>query len=87
LKSCKKFIFFESKSGINETFEGHYGPVTGLSFNQAPGPIDFSHVFLTTSFDWSVKLWNVKVFKEKSYLKAFINYLFLIGAWKAIIFI
>ena len=25
-----------------------------------PGPIDFSHIFLTTSFDWSVKLWNLK---------------------------
>jgi dynein intermediate chain, cytosolic len=34
--------------------------VTGLSFHQVPGPIDFSHIFLTSSFDWSVKLWNAK---------------------------
>ncbi len=53
----KKF----SKSGINEGFEGHYGPVTGLSCHNVPGPIDFSHIFLTSSFDWSVKLWNLKV--------------------------
>lgn len=49
-----------NKSGINECFEGHYGPVTGLSCHHVPGPIDFSHIFLTTSFDWSVKLWNLK---------------------------
>jgi dynein intermediate chain len=44
----------------NESFEGHYGPVTGLSCHNVPGPIDFSHIFLTTSFDRSVKLWNLK---------------------------
>jgi len=49
-----------NKSGINECFDGHYGPVTGLSCHHVPGPIDFSHIFLTTSFDWSVKLWNLK---------------------------
>jgi hypothetical protein len=45
-----------SKSGINECFYGHFGPVTGLSMNQAQDPIDFSHIFLTSSFDWSIKL-------------------------------
>lgn len=49
-----------NKSGINECFEGHYGPVTGLSCHQVQGQIDFSHIFLTSSFDWSVKLWNLK---------------------------
>jgi dynein intermediate chain len=54
-------VIFFSKSGINESFEGHYGPVTGLSCHQVQGPIDFSHTFLTSSFDWTVKLWNLKV--------------------------
>jgi len=49
-----------NKSGINEFFEGHFGPVTGLSCHHMPGPIDFSHIFLTSSFDWTVKLWNLK---------------------------
>ena len=53
-------VAFTSKPGINECFEGHFGPVTGLSCHQVQGPIDFSHVFLTSSFDWSVKLWNLK---------------------------
>jgi WD40 repeat protein len=34
--------------------------VTGLSCHQVQGPIDFSHIFLTSSFDWTVKLWNLK---------------------------
>jgi hypothetical protein len=25
------------------------------------GPIDFSHLFVTSSFDWTVKLWTTKV--------------------------
>ena len=50
-----------SKSGINEAFDGHYGPITGLSHHQTQGPIDFSNIFLTSSFDWTVKLWNLKV--------------------------
>ena len=56
-------FFYHSKSGINESFDGHFGPVTGLSSHQVVGPIDFSQLFLTSSFDWTVKLWNLKVNK------------------------
>ncbi|XP_012673472.1 cytoplasmic dynein 1 intermediate chain 1 isoform X6 [Clupea harengus] len=49
-----------SKAGIGEMFEGHQGPVTGISCHNALGPIDFSHLFITSSFDWTVKLWSTK---------------------------
>lgn len=49
-----------SKAGIGEIFEGHQGPVTGISCQMALGPVDFSHLFLTSSFDWTVKLWTTK---------------------------
>ncbi|PNF37518.1 Cytoplasmic dynein 1 intermediate chain [Cryptotermes secundus] len=49
-----------SKAGVTETYEGHQGPVTGISAHSVQGAIDFSHLFLTSSFDWTVKLWSVK---------------------------
>ncbi|XP_069959100.1 cytoplasmic dynein 1 intermediate chain isoform X5 [Cherax quadricarinatus] len=49
-----------SKAGIVDAYEGHQGPVTGISTHSTPGPIDFSHLFLTSSIDWTVKLWSVK---------------------------
>ncbi|XP_018416274.1 PREDICTED: cytoplasmic dynein 1 intermediate chain 1 isoform X2 [Nanorana parkeri] len=49
-----------SKAGISEVFEGHQGPITGLNCHSAVGSIDFSHLFLTSSFDWTVKLWTTK---------------------------
>ncbi|XP_030637295.1 cytoplasmic dynein 1 intermediate chain 1 isoform X2 [Chanos chanos] len=49
-----------SKAGICEMFEGHQGPVTGISCHNAVGPMDFSHLFTTSSFDWTVKLWTTK---------------------------
>ncbi|XP_077435411.1 dynein, cytoplasmic 1, intermediate chain 2a isoform X1 [Vanacampus margaritifer] len=49
-----------SKAGISEMFEGHHGPITGIHCHTAPGPLDFSHLFVTSSFDWTVKLWSTK---------------------------
>ncbi|XP_027231552.1 cytoplasmic dynein 1 intermediate chain 2 isoform X44 [Penaeus vannamei] len=49
-----------SKAGIVDAYEGHQGPVTGVSTHATLGPIDFSHLFLTSSIDWTVKLWSVK---------------------------
>ncbi|XP_054707258.1 cytoplasmic dynein 1 intermediate chain 2-like isoform X2 [Uloborus diversus] len=49
-----------TKAGIHEIFEGHQGPITGISSHTAQGHIDFSHLFLTSSIDWTVKLWSLK---------------------------
>jgi len=49
------------QAGVTHSYEGHQGPVTGVSTNAVQGGIDFSHWFLTSSFDWTVKLWNMKV--------------------------
>lgn len=43
-----------------ETYEGHQGPVTGISAHAVQGGIDFSHLFLTSSIDWTIKLWSLK---------------------------
>lgn len=56
-----------SKAGIIDSFEGtpghlgnqgHQGPVTGIDTHSAFGQIDFSQLFVTSSFDWTVKLWS-----------------------------
>ncbi|XP_076031611.1 cytoplasmic dynein 1 intermediate chain short wing isoform X9 [Oratosquilla oratoria] len=49
-----------SKAGIVDVYEGHQGPVTGVATHATPGTIDFSHLFLTSSIDWTVKLWSMK---------------------------
>ncbi|TRY77543.1 hypothetical protein DNTS_001960 [Danionella cerebrum] len=41
-------------------FEGHHGPITGLDCHSAAGAVDFSQLFLTSSFDWTIKLWSTK---------------------------
>ncbi|KAG1651970.1 Cytoplasmic dynein 1 intermediate chain 2 [Nymphon striatum] len=57
-----------SKAGILDSFEGHQGPVTGIDIHNSQGQIDFSHLFLTSSFDWTIKLWSLK---ENKYLYSF----------------
>jgi len=49
-----------AKAGLNQfdVYRGHTGPVTGLSFHPLTGSIDFSDLFLTSSVDWTVKLWR-----------------------------
>lgn len=55
------------KSGITEMFEGHEGPVTGVHMHPTTDT-QFSltqsdamkSLALSASFDWSVKLWDVK---------------------------
>ncbi|XP_019867618.1 cytoplasmic dynein 1 intermediate chain isoform X6 [Aethina tumida] len=49
-----------AKAGIQETYDGHQGPVMGVSVNSVQGGIDFSHMFLTSSIDWTIKLWSLK---------------------------
>lgn len=46
-------------------FEGHQGPITGIHCHSAVGAVDFSHLFVTSSFDWTVKLWTTKVSKNR----------------------
>ncbi|XP_014663057.1 PREDICTED: cytoplasmic dynein 1 intermediate chain 2-like isoform X3 [Priapulus caudatus] len=49
-----------SKTGVLDMFEGHQSPVTGIDCHLAQGQVDFSHLFVTSSFDWTVKLWSQK---------------------------
>jgi len=50
-----------AKSGVNDRFEAHKGPITSTDFHPSAGNINFSHLFLSTSTDWTCKLWNSKI--------------------------
>lgn len=51
-----------SKMGMNQNdiYKGHWAFVTGLDFHPMHGPADFSDLFLSSSFDWTVKLWRAR---------------------------
>ncbi|TDL23674.1 WD40 repeat-like protein [Rickenella mellea] len=57
-----------SKAGLNQhdVYRGHAGPVMGLHFHPAQGPVDFSDLMLTSSVDWTVKLWRAKSLAKPS---------------------
>ncbi|CAH8658553.1 unnamed protein product [Schistosoma margrebowiei] len=48
-------------TGVSDVFEGHQAPITSISSHPLrDSPLTMSPLFLTTSLDWSVKLWSVK---------------------------
>ncbi|EST08840.1 WD40 repeat [Kalmanozyma brasiliensis GHG001] len=50
------------KAGLNmnEIYRGHVAPITGIHFHPLNGSVDFSDLFLTSSMDWTAKLWRLK---------------------------
>lgn len=50
------------KAGLNmaEVYRGHVAPVTGIDFHPLNGSVDFSDLFLTSSMDWTSRLWRLK---------------------------
>ncbi|SPO30657.1 related to Dynein intermediate chain 1, cytosolic [Ustilago trichophora] len=52
------------KAGLNmgEVYRGHMAPVTGIDFHplHSNASVDFSDLFLTSSMDWTSKLWRLK---------------------------
>ncbi|EGC34676.1 hypothetical protein DICPUDRAFT_79578 [Dictyostelium purpureum] len=49
-----------NKIVMNERYKGHFGPITSVDLHSAKGSIDFSQYFLSSSTDWTVKLWSSK---------------------------
>ncbi|RIA97919.1 WD40-repeat-containing domain protein [Glomus cerebriforme] len=56
------------KAGINpyDVYKGHWGPITGLHFHPSTGPYSFSDLYLTSSVDWTCKLWRAKSISKPS---------------------
>ncbi|RIA81178.1 WD40-repeat-containing domain protein [Glomus cerebriforme] len=59
---ANRYAHAGGKAGINhyDIYKGHWGPITGLHFHPIDGQVDFSDIFLTSSVDWTVKMWRAK---------------------------
>ncbi|CAB3405911.1 unnamed protein product [Caenorhabditis bovis] len=44
----------------DDAYKGHSAPLTGIEFHRASGVVDFSHLFISSSNDWTIKLWSTK---------------------------
>ncbi|KAF5355315.1 hypothetical protein D9758_006013 [Tetrapyrgos nigripes] len=57
-----------AKAGLNQydVYKGHSGPIMGTHFHPTSGSVDFSDLFLTSSVDWTVKLWRAKSLAKPS---------------------
>jgi dynein intermediate chain len=51
-----------AKAGVDPRiyYTGHAAPVTGLDFHPNKGKIDLGDLAISSSLDWSVKIWRVK---------------------------
>jgi dynein intermediate chain len=59
---CHRYDRAGAKAGVDSrlVYRGHTAPVMSAQFHPARGPVDLGDLMLTSSTDWSVKLWRVK---------------------------
>ncbi|KAI1006330.1 Cytoplasmic dynein 1 intermediate chain 1 [Podosphaera aphanis] len=59
---CHRYDRAGAKAGVDQriSYRGHAAPVMSIDFHPARGPIDLGDLFLSSSLDWSIKLWKVR---------------------------
>ena len=55
---------------------GYSGPVTGLQFHPSKSSAEFANLFLSSSTDWTVKLWSVQEKQPLMVLDYFDDYVY-----------
>jgi len=59
---CHRYDRAGAKAGVDQrvSYRGHAAPVMSMDFHPTRGPVDLGDLVLTSSLDWSVKLWKVR---------------------------
>ncbi|KAL9111322.1 MAG: hypothetical protein Q9227_004199 [Pyrenula ochraceoflavens] len=59
---CHRYARAGAKAGtdIRIAYRGHTAPVMSTQFHPARGPVDLSDFMLSSSLDWTVKLWRIR---------------------------
>ncbi|KAI0136391.1 WD40-repeat-containing domain protein [Xylariales sp. AK1849] len=59
---CHRYDRAGAKAGIDTrvAYKGHAAPVMSVAFHPPRGPVDLGDLVLSSSLDWSVKLWKVR---------------------------
>lgn len=59
---CHRYDRAGAKAGVdkNVSYRGHSAPVRSVDFHSNLGPVDFGDLVLSSSLDWSAKLWKVR---------------------------
>lgn len=63
---CSRFAQASLRAGVDSrgVYAGHDAPVTALSVHPSSGPVSLGNYMLSSSADWSVKLWRVRQFGQ-----------------------
>ncbi|TGZ77402.1 WD40 repeat-like protein [Ascodesmis nigricans] len=57
---CHRYDRASAKAGVDPqiSYRGHAAPIMSLDFHPVRGPVDLGDLVLSTSLDWTVKLWR-----------------------------
>ncbi|PLN82833.1 WD40 repeat-like protein [Aspergillus taichungensis] len=59
---CHRYDRAGAKAGTDHrlAYRGHAAPIMSTAFHPARGPVDLGDLMLSSSLDWTVKLWRVR---------------------------
>lgn len=59
---CHRYDRAGAKAGTDTrlAYRGHTAPIMSTHFHPARGPVDLSDLMLSSSIDWSLKLWRIR---------------------------
>ena len=59
---CHRYDRANAKAGVDVSvrYRGHTAPLTSIQYHPGRGPVDLEDLVLSSSLDWSVKLWKAR---------------------------